>query len=121
VDRQTEERIARNDATFRDTNERIGQAAEAIGIDDGVLPFICECADLSCTDVVLLDREEYEAVRANPRWFLNAHGHQRAAGPAAEVVESYDRYLVVQKVGHAGEVVEALDPREAKAEEGRTA
>jgi hypothetical protein len=111
VDRQTEERIARNDAIFRDANDRVRSAAGAIGVDDGPLPFICECADPSCTDVVLLPPDVYAAIRANPRHFVNVPGHQRAALGAAVVVEDHETYVVVEKVGHAGDVAAALDGR----------
>ena len=109
MDRQTEERIAYNDATFREANERVRAAADAIGLDDGRLPFICECADPSCTDVVLLDRDVYAGIRADPRHFMNVPGHERVALGAIEVVETHDAYVVVEKTGHAGEVAEALD------------
>jgi hypothetical protein len=109
VNRETEERIARNDAAFRDANERIEQAAAEIGVANGPLPFICECADRECTEIVLLELDEYAAIRANPRWFLAVPGHERRAGGAAKIVESHDGYDVVEKVGHAGEVAERLD------------
>jgi hypothetical protein len=109
VNRETEERIARNDAVFREANERIEQAAVAIGVENGPFPFICECADRECTEILLLELDEYAAIRANPRRFLAVPGHERQAGGAAKVVESHDGYDVVEKVGHAGEVAEQLD------------
>jgi hypothetical protein len=47
----TAERIARNDATFRDANERIRASAVEYQIGDS-LPIICECADPTCTAVI---------------------------------------------------------------------
>src|SRR5205823_14851784 len=44
------ERIARNDATFRQANEEIERAAEPLGIEP--IPFLCECADERCTEIV---------------------------------------------------------------------
>ena len=44
-----EERIARNDSTFRDANEKIAKAAGEYELVEEV-PFICECATESCTD-----------------------------------------------------------------------
>jgi hypothetical protein len=108
VDRQTEERIARNDATFRDANEHVRAAASALGVDDDQLPFICECAEPSCTEVVLLAPESYARIRAHPRHFLNVPGHEVAAQGSVAVVETHAEYLVVEKIGHAGEVAEAL-------------
>jgi hypothetical protein len=40
-------------------------------------------------------------------------GHQTAAQGFGVVVEERDGYLVVEKVGRAGEVAEALDERTA--------
>jgi len=103
------ERVARNDATFRKANDAIEASAEELGIE--VVPFICECADEPCTELVLLQLEEYEAVRSDSTHFLNAVGHQTAAGPYGRVVERHDRYVVVEKLGRAAEIVEKLDER----------
>jgi hypothetical protein len=106
---QTEERIAKNDAIFREANERIREAAAEHGIEDGKVPFICECADPACRRVVLLDLEEYREIRSNPRWFLNADAHDAPEADAARVVERRQCYLIVEKTGRAGDVAEALD------------
>jgi hypothetical protein len=111
MDRFSEERIARNDATFREANERIARTADEQGIHE-IVPFICECADERCSEILQLSLEEYESVRADGTLFLNAPGHQRAARGAARVVSQNDRYFVVAKTGHAGEVARALDPRQ---------
>jgi hypothetical protein len=116
LDRQQQtvsaERIARNDATFRDANERIRVVAEATQLgDDALLPFLCECADLQCTTIVQLTGAEYEETRANPRWFVNAHGHQQSSHGWARVVEEFERYTLVEKIGEAGTIAEELDPR----------
>jgi hypothetical protein len=111
-DRLTEERIARNDATFREANERIGAVAEAYGLSDPV-PFICECAEVRCTELIQMPLEDYGYVRGNPRWFINVPGHEVAMRGAGSVVEEREGYLIVEKEGHAGEVAEQLarDPR----------
>jgi hypothetical protein len=106
------ERVGRNDATFREANEEIRTFAASIDVDDTrQLPFLCECADLECTAVVRLTAEEYEAIRSNPRTFVNARGHEVNALGWARVVDERDRYTVVEKTGDAGEVAEELDPR----------
>jgi hypothetical protein len=110
VDLLTEERMARNNATFRDANEHIGAAAGAYGIDAPV-PFICECADAHCSEIVRMTLEEYEEVRADSRHFLHIPSHQAAAGGAAEIVAERNGYVIVEKLGRAGEIVEALDER----------
>ena len=106
----TADRIARNDATFRQANERVKEAAESFGAMEYV-PFFCECADVACRETISLSLEEYETVRENPRRFINVPGHQAAARGTAVVVERHDRFVVVEKHGEAGETSEELDPR----------
>jgi len=106
-----EERIARNDSTFRDANEKIAGAAEKYELVEEV-PFICECAEESCTEIVRLTMDEYAHVRADGAHFLNKHGHVASAQGHAQVVEEHERYTVVEKIGRAGEIVRELDPRD---------
>jgi len=105
LDQLTEARIARNQATFRDANQRIVAAAGEIGVEPRAVPFICECSELSCTRVLLIDLSEYTAVRRHPRRFLHAAGHE---DPVGTTVEVHPNYVVVEKSGVAGEVAEDL-------------
>lgn len=106
------ERVARNDATFRDANEQIQGVAATMDLEDeALLPVICECADVECSELLQLTRAEYEAVREHPERFVNARGHVRNGLGWAEVVKEYERYTVVEKVGDAAEVAVELDPR----------
>ena len=108
---RTAERIARNDAIFRSANEGIREAVERYGGPERV-PFVCECADEECRELLRLTLDEYAAIRQNPRWFLNAIGHDSAAGQWGTVVERHDDYVVVEKLGEAGEIVERLEGSE---------
>ena len=105
----TAERVAKNDATFRDANEAIRAGAEHADIERP--PFICECADESCTELVRLSLREYDAIRADPTHFVNVPGHEVNAKGHAKVVSRRDGYLVVEKIGEAAEIVEERDPR----------
>jgi hypothetical protein len=105
----SEERVARNDATFRDANERINRVAAESGITSDV-PFICECADPSCTEILRLSLVEYEAVREHGDWFISGPGHETES---VSMIERRDGYDVVEKEGRAGEVARDLDPRDA--------
>jgi hypothetical protein len=107
--RRSARRVARNDATFREANERIRDAATAQGLLTEAIPFLCECAEERCTAVVRLTLDEYQHVRSDSRWFLNAEGHEAAAGPHGRVVEEQGAYVVVEKIGAAGEIVDALE------------
>lgn len=73
------------------------------------LPFLCECAEESCTTVLQLSQEEYEAVRAHPTHFINARGHAVNGRGWVRVLDEFDRYTVVEKVGEAAEIVAELD------------
>ena len=110
-DEFTQERIARNDATFREANERIRESAEEYEIGDDV-PFFCECADPECREIAQLSLAEYEAVRSAPRRFINLPDHEVNARGAVVVVSRNDRYVVVEKIERAGEVSEDLDERD---------
>ena len=95
-----------NEATFRKVNEgmEVGQDPE------GLLTFVCECGRLGCSKLILLTRQEYEAVRENPRRFAIIDGHEILEAEA--IVERHERYLVVEKSGGAeAEIVEQTDPR----------
>lgn len=115
TDPRTAERIARNDALFRHANEGIGETAAEYEIG-GLVPFLCECADVNCTAFVQVSISEYEGVRASPTHFVNLPGHQVAAGDTIRVVDENDRYIVVEKIGVAGRVAADLDPRSSEDE-----
>jgi hypothetical protein len=72
------ERIGRNDAIFRHANEGINEVAEAQEIEESV-PFICECADPACVEIVQMSMKEYREIREDPRVFLNVPGHEASA------------------------------------------
>jgi hypothetical protein len=104
--------LARNDAIFREANERIAATAEELGLaDGGLLPFICECADVSCTVIVQLSAAEYRAVRKQPTQFLYTRGHEATCLGWCRVLDEFERYTVIEKIGDAAEVATALDPR----------
>ncbi len=106
---ETKQRIARNEDIFREINEGIRRGRWP-GEEDSVTGFRCECASLGCTQMLPLTFREYERVRQHPRRFIVAPGHERLEVEA--VVEKQTSYLIVQKTGHAGEMAEALDPRD---------
>ena len=107
MDRLTQERIAQNNSRFRDANEHIRRAAEEYRVGIAV-PFICECPDPTCMEVVRLELADYRDVRTNPRAFLKAVSHGPGPGPAARILAEHDGHMVVEKTGYAGEVAEQL-------------
>ena len=108
------ERVALNDATFRNANERIEEKAEELDVDPS--PFLCECADEECSAVIRLSLAEYEEVRSEPTHFVNVPGHEVTAGPHAAVVAERAGYVIVEKLGVAADIVADLDERTAPAD-----
>lgn len=106
------ERLALNEALFRDVNERIAESADRFGADQ--TEFVCECADPNCTERVRVTLAEYERVRSNPTTFILAPGHDE---PDIErVVSKRGRFHVVEKVQTAvRRTVIRLDPRRRSA------
>lgn len=104
----SEERAARNEAVFRDANEQIARKRGELEAVVGRTPFLCECDDERCTEVVRLTADEYELVRADGRQFLVAAGH-RTLGVETDL--GGDGWLCVRKEGLAGRVATETDPR----------
>jgi hypothetical protein len=102
-----ETRIARNEDLFRRVNEAIARGVWP-GEERRPAAFRCECAYLECNQAIRLSLEDYERVRANPRRFAVRPDHVL---PDDEVVvEDHGGYVVVEKVGRAGQVAEELEP-----------
>ena len=108
-------RAARNQALYREVNERVKEVIEAW---DALLPlgqWVCECANTDCFESVEMTREEYEAVRAAPTRFFVKPGEAHVFPEAEDVTEHHERYWVVEKVGIAGKLAERRDPRASDA------
>ena len=101
------ERAARNEALFRQVNERIKETNERFSGADG--EFHCECSHAGCDRMITMTFDEYEVVRANPRRFALIDGHEDLA--IERVVGRTDRFATVEKIGEGSDVAEALDPR----------
>jgi hypothetical protein len=99
------ERLARNQALYREVNERI---VDLLDEPKGTIEFICECSIETCRETITLTVDEYEQARAQPTTFVIVPGHET---PAIEIVtESNPRYSIVDKmVGR--EAVTALATR----------
>jgi hypothetical protein len=107
---ERDKRLARNEALFREVNERLDDVAADHGPRNQ--HYLCECSNADCTFKVQLERREYEAVRADGRQFFVLPGHFT---PEIEVIVSKnERFWVVQKDGEAAAFVEHLDPRSRK-------
>jgi hypothetical protein len=110
---ETAVRVGKNEAAFREANERIEAAADGM-THLAQIPFICECPIQSCTEIVRMTREEYEHVRSRGTTFWVTLGHEVESVDGvvvARLCEQHDRFTIMEKVGDAGAVAQALDPR----------
>ena len=65
-----EERVARNEATSREINERIEDAHEGAP-PDKYLRVVCECGQESCDRLIAITLPEYERVRSDSSQFAD--------------------------------------------------
>jgi hypothetical protein len=104
------EKIGRNEALFREVNERIAESAERFDSDEA--RFVCECSDAECTERVEVSLDEYERVRKDGARFLLVPGHEDRR--IESVVDAQDGHAVVEKQDPLIEpLVRELDPRAA--------
>lgn len=99
-------RAAKNEVSFREANEQLEDKRSELELD-GRTPFLCECGDPGCTELVRLSLEEYEHIRSHANWFLIAYPHHDGDDP----VEEHSEYVVVEKHGLAGRIAKDEDPR----------
>ena len=93
-----DDKVARNNQAFRAANDRIETTAEEQGLDNGRrTPFLCECPNPRCTEIVSLTLEEYRHVRSDPRWFVETPGHETHEPATVAVVDRREAYVVVEK------------------------
>jgi len=97
VNDSVRERIVKNNYTFREANEQIRAKADEYDAPVERVPFLCECPVPSCTEILRLTLAEYEDVRANPRHFFTAPGHEQADAPVGHVVSRESDYVIVEK------------------------
>jgi hypothetical protein len=105
--KQSEERAARNEVSFREANEKLGDKRAELGAH-GRTPFLCECGDPECTELLRLSFADYERVRSRGNWFVTAVGHDAGVG---RVVEEHGGYTVIEKGGVAGRIAEEENRR----------
>jgi hypothetical protein len=113
-------RVAENETTFRRANENLRARISGLAVRDGQeVPFLCECGDRTCFQVVLLLLDEYEAVRDDPNAFLITPGHndreteELVSDRSSEdsIPDGGDRFEVVRKRPEVRDITEGSDPR----------
>jgi hypothetical protein len=107
-----DERLAGNEALFREVNERVAEVAEQFEASPTAesFKFTCECSNATCTEQIVMTLAEYEALRAVPTHFAVVDGH--VLPEIERIVERKPSYLVVEKQQEdAVEVARETDPR----------
>lgn len=107
---ERERRIGRNEALFRQVNERLEEMNTGLEELTDVMALVCECADLDCSEQIEMSHSDYEEIRSDPALFAVKPGHE-AAG-VEEIVRRAGGFDVVRK--HAGQptrLAEATHPR----------
>jgi hypothetical protein len=101
--------MARNEALFREVNERIEDVQAGFSAEERV-DFLCECGSDDCTQPISLTLGEYEQIRQNPEHFVVVPGHDVV--DVERVVEQTDHYAVVEKLpGAPAKIALERDPR----------
>ena len=106
---ERERRAGRNQALFREVNERIAGLNVLEPPLDEQWEFLCECADPSCVAMIAMTGADYRQVRSEPTYFFVAPGH--VAGDVETVVADVGHYVIVDKHGKAADVAIGTDPR----------
>lgn len=103
------EEEGRNQALFREVNERIAQLADDFRADRHD-QLICECGNVDCTRQIEVAGTEYERVRAHASRFIVAVNHEN---PETEsVVEQNERFTIVETfAGGSSRIARETDPR----------
>jgi hypothetical protein len=96
---------------FREINERLRETNAAFLSVVGDTEFVCECAQLGCTELMAMTVEEYEDVRLSPTRFAVKPGCEHFFPDAERIVDSHPSFLIVEKFGPAGALAVSLDPR----------
>jgi hypothetical protein len=104
------DRAARNEALFRQVNERVRDVSEAFAaVDPSPVDFVCECGRQDCTEPIALRLHEYEAVRSDPTHFVVLAAH--VIPDIERVIADRGSYVVVEKRDDEQDIARATDPR----------
>lgn len=100
-------RIARNEARFREINERTRLATDELhGAPQDECTIMCECAVAECEDMITLPVEAYERARSSAERFIIRPDHIIVATERA--IELHDDFWIVEKVGPGARVAREL-------------
>jgi hypothetical protein len=106
-----QQRAARNQALFREVNERVKDVNDGFHVFTSLSDWVCECANDDCVQRIEMSAREYEHVRAHGARFF-VFPEDRHVWPDVErVVERLANYWVVEKIEVAAKLAKEADPR----------
>jgi hypothetical protein len=94
-ERRKAERVRKNEAAFKQHNERRKAFEEGTAEPDDLIPFVCECGDAGCYDGLSLTIEEFDEAHAMPRRYAVKPRH--VMPDYERLVEQRDLYWIVEK------------------------
>jgi hypothetical protein len=90
--RVTDRRVARRSPDVRTQNTRIAASARWHHFGDVArVPFLCECEDDACRELITLSLTEYDRLRADSL-YLVADGHAVPGGERIAAGEGFEVY-----------------------------
>ena len=104
MDQARRDRVARNEAAFRELNEAISKGPP----DRAEVLLVCECGHPDCSEQFVISLDFYRHVREDPRQFVLLAGHE--IPDTEDVIEEQGRYVVVRKHEDVSDIVEHRDP-----------
>jgi hypothetical protein len=104
------DRIARNEAIFREVNERVREVSKRASRADERVEFLCECGHENCTESLVLTPAEYEDVRSEAAQFALLPGHE-APDVESVVATVEDRFVIARKHEDEATIARETDPR----------
>lgn len=89
-------RLVKNEESFREyNNRRLEREPVDADDDEELIPFVCECGDLSCVQALLTTADAFTEAHAAANRFMVLPGH--VFEDVERVVAAYDGYQVVEK------------------------
>jgi hypothetical protein len=109
--RERQTKAAKNQALFREINERVKDLNEGFSLVAPVGEWLCECANDTCTERVSMTADEYEAIRQEATRFFVAPDDEHVWPDVELVIERRESYWVVEKIDEAARIARQTDPR----------
>lgn len=100
---ERKERIARNEAAFRELNDRLDSKVHRGSTEPDFAGFVCECGNGGCDTTIRVALGAYEEIRQDDMLFIVVPGHELPE--SEDIVDDGGGYLVVRKHDEVSEIV----------------